>query len=645
MKNLKNLIIITLCVWGLYNCSPERPAVVERPVFDLSSGPTLEIDKIEMSDSATVFHIDAYFRPHNWIRISKDTYIRESGGSDKLQVVWTEGINLDEETFMPESGTISFKLFFPPLKPEITKIDFIESDCPDCFKIWGIYLLPNARVTFDAIPQEAANTSSEPLPAPGCSTQPAKVSGRLLGYVDGMEPREVTFYTANIAYGERIEVKFPIAEDGSFSGEITPGMTGITSSSLGSVFLIPGREVKMYIDLKKRSRFLSRYRTDKEPGDSIYQYVVGSCFTSADLKAIDRASHGLFDYQQLMQETVNMKPEEFKQHIWGIMNRKLDEVKQKNYPAHTQMMVENSIKMEIYPLLMQYEEFVNAAYMQINRIKREDRDKVTFKPEKPDAEYYSFLKTGLNDHMSYLPGYLYLTDALADIDYFNLPDGNDKPAKERFACFREKFAPDADQGVLFDVVQSQFYGRQLSDMKLFTDADKQELRAAFKDRPAYAETLIAESDKMAAVIAANRENKESIVNELPKVTQEKMFDAVLAGYKGKVVVVDFWATWCGPCMQAMKAIHPLKEEMKGKDVVFLYLTGETSPLNTWTKTYPGISGEHYRVSEAQWGYWYKTYGIDGIPTYMIYNRQGKQQARYTGFPGVEKMKADIEKAI
>jgi thiol-disulfide isomerase/thioredoxin len=578
--------------------------------------------------------------------ISKDTYIRESGGGDKLQVVWTDGINLDEETFMPESGTISFKLFFPPLKPEITKIDFIESDCPDCFKIWGIHLLPNAKVKLDAIPQDAANTSSEPLPAPGCSTYPAKVSGQLLGYVDGMEPREVVFYTANIGYEERIEVKLPIAEDGSFSGEITPGMTGITNSSLGSVFLIPGKEVKMYIDLKKRSRFLSRYRTDKEPGDSIYQYVVGSCFTSADLKAINLAPHGLFDYQQLMQEIVNMKPEDFKQHIWGIMNRKLDEVKQKNYPAYTQMMVENSIKLEIYPLLMQYEEFINAAYMRVNQIKREDRDKVTFKPEKPDAEYYSFLKTGLNDHMSYLPGYLYLTDALADVDYFNLPDGDDKPAKERFAYFKEKFAtPGADQSLLFDVVQSQFYGRQLSDMKLFTDAEKQELRAAFKDKPAYAETLIAESDKMAAIVAANKENKESIVNELPKVTQEKMFDAILAGYKGKVVVVDFWATWCGPCMQAMKAIHPLKEEMKGKDVVFLYLTSETSPLNTWTRTYSGISGEHYRVSDAQWDIWYKTYSIEGIPTYMIYDRQGKQQARYIGFPGVEKMKADIEKAI
>jgi len=96
-------------------------------------------------------------------------------------------------------------------------------------------------------------------------------------------------------------------------------------------------------------------------------------------------------------------------------------------------------------------------------------------------------------------------------------------------------------------------------------------------------------------------------------------------------------------MQAMKSIKPLKDEMKGKDVVWLYLTGETSPLNTWLQTYPAISGEHYRVSEAQWGYWYKTYGIEGIPTYIVYDRRGKQLSKYTGFPGVDAMKKDIEK--
>jgi len=639
---MKKLIFITLCVLGLYGCKQERPAMIERPVFEVWNSMTLEIDKIEMSDSATIFHIDAYFRPNNWIRIDKGTYIRESGSDEKLMITGSEGIDLDKETFMPESGTISFKLFFPPLKPEITMIDFIESDCDGCFKIWGIHLLPKAKIKFDPIPKSAAN---EPLPTPKFSLQPARVSGRMFGYANDMTPNEVTIYASNILDGERIEVKLPIAEDGSFSGEITPGMAGIVYSTPGYLFLVPGQEVKIYTDLKKRSRYQSRYRTDKEPGDSIFTYVSG-CFTSVELNAISQSTLNLFDYQKLMQETVNMNPDQFKQHILDVVNLKIAELGQKKYSAKTLMMMESFVKFRTCLILMQYESFINSAYMQLNNIKREDRDTVTFKAPKPDVGYYSFLKDMFcNENISYHPDYSYLLGLISRIDYFNLPDGNDKPAKERFAYFKENFAPilGTDKGFLFDIIQARFYGLQLSDMKFYTDAEKQEIRDVFSDKPAYAEALIAENDKIFALIATNKENKASVAHETPKVSQEKMFDAILANYKGKVVLVDFWATWCGPCMIAMKSIDPLKEEMNGKDVVWLYLTGETSPMNAWTRTYPTISGEHYRVSEAQWSYWSKTYGIEGIPTYMVYDRQGKQLSRYTGFPGVEVIKRDIEK--
>ena len=147
------------------------------------------------------------------------------------------------------------------------------------------------------------------------------------------------------------------------------------------------------------------------------------------------------------------------------------------------------------------------------------------------------------------------------------------------------------------------------------------------------------------LISAANKSDDSVAHEPPKVSQAAMFDAILAKYKGKVVVVDFWATWCGPCIQANRLIQPLKAEMKGKDVVWLYLTGETSPLNAWTKTYPTISGEHYRVSAEQWSFWYKVHGIKGVPTFMVYDREGNQMSKYTGFPGVAVLKRDIEKGL
>lgn len=94
-------------------------------------------------------------------------------------------------------------------------------------------------------------------------------------------------------------------------------------------------------------------------------------------------------------------------------------------------------------------------------------------------------------------------------------------------------------------------------------------------------------------------------------------------------------------MRAMEAMKPVKAQYKGKDVVFVYLTGETSPIGAWNKTIPDIKGEHYRVTASQWRYWYKELGIEGVPTFMVFDRKGKFTAKYTGFPGAEEIEASI----
>ena len=641
---MKKLLLITLCIAGLYSCSQERPSVIERPVFEVWNTRMVEIDKIEMSNTATILYLDTYNSPGGWVAIDKNTFIRESGSDEQLMITHSEGFDLGERVTIPESGTVSFKLFFPPLSAKTTKIDFIEDVAEGGWRIMGIHLLPNAKIKIDPVPIDVINTKTESLPAPVFSPVSTQVNGRVLGYVNGMEPKTITIYTMNIVNGESNETELTVADDGSFSGEVIPGRAGIVSSTIGNIFLVPGEKVTVYTDLKKRNRLESRYRTDKEPSDSIYTYISGY-FTKADLDSINQATRGMIDFQNFYQEIANMNPEEYKQHILTVMNKQINNLSQRQFSANTQLLIENNIRLYAFSLLMQYESLMRSAYIQVNEIKPEDRSKVTFIPEKPVDDYYSFLKGQITDNMSYLPNFKSFINVLSNT--FGLPDGNDKPAKERFAYFKERITPvlGTDKGILFDLVQSRYYGSQIGNLKFYTDAEKQEIRDTFKDKPVFAEALITENDKMAAMIASNKDNKESILNELPQVSQDKMFDAIIANYKGKVVLVDFWATWCGPCMVAMKSILPMKEEMKGKDVVFLYLTGETSPLGDFTKTYPTITGEHYRVSAAQWSYWMTTFNIPGIPTYMVYDRQGKQLGRHLGFPGVETIRKDIEKGI
>ncbi|NQU87374.1 MAG: TlpA family protein disulfide reductase [Mariniphaga sp.] len=104
---------------------------------------------------------------------------------------------------------------------------------------------------------------------------------------------------------------------------------------------------------------------------------------------------------------------------------------------------------------------------------------------------------------------------------------------------------------------------------------------------------------------------------------DKFFDSLIKKYRGKVVYVDFWATWCGPCKDGIKRIKPLKEELADKDVVFVYITNPTSVENDYKKMIPDIKGEHYKVNADEWNLLTSKFNIYGIPHYALVDKSGK----------------------
>jgi len=111
-------------------------------------------------------------------------------------------------------------------------------------------------------------------------------------------------------------------------------------------------------------------------------------------------------------------------------------------------------------------------------------------------------------------------------------------------------------------------------------------------------------------------------------------DVSLAQYKGQVVMLNFWASWCGPCRQEMPLLESIyrKYGKMGFTMIGVNVEPDSNAANEWLKatpvSFPILYDRDSKVS--------KLYDVAGMPSTVIIDRSGKLRVLHRGYkPGDE----------
>lgn len=144
-------------------------------------------------------------------------------------------------------------------------------------------------------------------------------------------------------------------------------------------------------------------------------------------------------------------------------------------------------------------------------------------------------------------------------------------------------------------------------------------------------------------------------NELLKLTDQSdlldcsgdAFDLetfMITNFNGRPVVIDFWNTWCMPCIDAMYTTMELKKEFS-PNVEFLYISSTSSPENSWRTLANKFGGTQVRVSEDDFYSILSRYDLQYLPSYIFFTKDHKMKYKFSALGELQEFKSKLSEII
>lgn len=158
-----------------------------------------------------------------------------------------------------------------------------------------------------------------------------------------------------------------------------------------------------------------------------------------------------------------------------------------------------------------------------------------------------------------------------------------------------------------------------------------------------------------SLFAAKTNKKEDV--KVPNIVLQDQYGKKhnLADYKGKVVVINFWATWCGYCVREMPDFEKVYKEFgsNSKDVIIIGIAGPKSKLNA---NNVDVSKEEitaflkkknitYPTLMDETGKTFADYGVRAFPTTYVINKKGFLEGYVSGAITADQLKKAINETL
>ena len=623
MKKILLTIVVLLSIVG--SQAKEKDVVWEAPSsISNNRSACFTVNKMEFKSDETVMHIGVVFPPKYWIKFVKESVLRDQDGNEYAIISGEptydgeSRMEIDSLFWMPESGEANLALHFQPLPKDTKRVDFIEGYEERAFRIWNICSAENAT----PLPEEWLNlnyTANETLPNAKVGKGMATLKVRLLDYKPEM----------NISLGiQRLKLQInemPIKEikfddNGCVEVQLPTALAshvGISGIINTYCIIAPGETVECLIN---------PYAQDGEK--CIFKGYMARTNTEY-AKEWEKIDENKFENKKFFSalqkcstpdERFNVLTEEF--------NKAKEEINKRNDICDATKAL---LRMDVEGKYLRWIKNYAREYVVLT---------INMGNDKAPKSW--------DDYMAKMEKY---KDDLNNIDYY--------PRKEEdFEVFSAPYAPCCqtywDQ---YPLISYSLSDKSNFNLNILDNIYGTKLILENKsDEWEYYTTGITDPGCLALVEEYRQEMKRKkeqfdlsqnvYFHKLDSIAPEKFIDTILEKYKGKTVLVDVWATWCGPCRQGHKELAPLKEEFKDKDIAWVYISAPSSIVSQWQQMIIDIPGDHYFINKEQYDYIMdKLYESDGIPTYAIYNANGTMTFKNIGFPGRDKIRTELEKAM